>query len=77
MSFSLNKKKSINIRLYTGSIMEMKSEALQSALNTTVIGGLVASQEVNQNKTRSFDVTLGPKIVLILSSMLSFCSVIS
>jgi hypothetical protein len=32
--------------------LELKPEALQAALNITVVGGLVASQEVNTKKKK-------------------------
>jgi hypothetical protein len=32
------------------SILDLEPEALQAALNTTVVGGLVASQQVSKNK---------------------------
>ena len=35
--------------LYEGSILELKPEALQNALNISVVGALAASQEVSIN----------------------------
>jgi hypothetical protein len=33
--------------------LDLKPEALQNALNVSVVGGLVASQEVNINRRRT------------------------
>ena len=44
--FSLN----IWLHSFAGGILDLKPEALQTALNVTAVGALVASQEVNVDK---------------------------